>query len=57
MKVAELIGSRKEVYFISEDTTVADAAKYLREKEVRSVGVKDGDGETSGSGVAQRYIG
>ena len=48
MKVAELIGSRKEVYFISEDTTVADAAKYLREKEVRSVEVKDGEGKLVG---------
>ncbi len=48
MKVAELIGSRKEVYFISEDTTVMEAAKYLREKEVRSVGVKDGTGKLVG---------
>ncbi len=48
MKVSELIGSRKEVYFISEETTVMDAAKYLREKQVRSVGVMDAAGKLAG---------
>ena len=48
MKVSELIGSRKEVYSISEETTVMDAAKYLREKQVRSVGVLDGTGRLTG---------
>ena len=48
MKVAELIGSRKEVYSISEETTVMEAAKYLREKQVRSVGVMDGAGKLVG---------
>jgi CBS domain-containing protein len=48
MKVSELIGSRKEVYFISEQTTVMDAAKYLREKQVRSVGVMDAAGKLAG---------
>jgi len=48
MKVSELIGSRKEVYSISEETTVMDAAKYLREKQVRSVGVLDGTGRLAG---------
>ena len=41
MKVADLIGSRREVYSISEDTTVHDAARYLRDRQVRSVGVCD----------------
>jgi len=48
MRVSELIGSRKEVYSISEETTVMDAAKYLREKQVRSVGVLDGTGRLAG---------
>jgi CBS domain-containing protein len=48
MRVLDLIGSRKEVYFISEETTVMEAAKYLREKQVRSVGVVDSAGKLSG---------
>ena len=48
MKVSELIGSRKEVFAISEETNVMEAAKYLREKEVRSVGVLDGAGKLVG---------
>jgi CBS domain-containing protein len=48
MKVSELIGSRKEVYSISEDMSVMDAAKYLREKQVRSVGVVDAGGKLVG---------
>lgn len=48
MKVSELIGSRKEVYSISEDTTVMEAAKYLRDKQVRSVGVLNAAGKLVG---------
>lgn len=44
MKVADLIASRREVYSISEDTTVHDAARYLRDRQVRSVGVCDASG-------------
>src|SRR5260370_38291546 len=44
MKVADLIASRREVYSITEDTTVHDAARYLRERHVRSVGVRDKQG-------------
>ena len=36
MRVADLIATRREVYFITEDTTVHDAARYLREKQVRA---------------------
>ena len=39
MKVQDLIGSRKEVFSIPEEMTVHDAARYLREKQVRSAGV------------------
>jgi CBS domain-containing protein len=41
MKVADLIGSRTNVYSICDDTTVHEAARYLRDREVRSVGVLD----------------
>jgi CBS domain-containing protein len=48
MKVSELIGTRKEVYSVREDTTVMEAAKYLREKQVRAVGVLDASGRLAG---------
>ena len=48
MKVADLIGSRKEVYSITEVTTVHEAARYLREQQVRAVGVLDASGRLVG---------
>ena len=48
MKVVDLIGSRKEVFFVTDDTTVHDAARYLREKQVRGVGVCDKQGKLVG---------
>jgi CBS domain-containing protein len=48
MRVSDLIGSRREVYFITEETSVRQAAQYLREKQVRSVGVVDGAGKLTG---------
>ena len=42
MTVKDLIGSRADVYSIPHDTTVHDAARYLRDRQVRSVGVLDG---------------
>jgi CBS domain-containing protein len=48
MKVADLIGSRKEVFSVPESKSVLDAAKYLREKQVRSVGVVDSSGKLIG---------
>ena len=48
MKVSDLIGSRKEVYFITEEKSVMQAAQYLREKQVRSVGVLDAGGKLTG---------
>jgi CBS domain-containing protein len=44
MRVADLMGSRTEVYSISEDKTVLDAAQYLRAREVRSAGVVNSAG-------------
>jgi CBS domain-containing protein len=48
MKVADLIGSRKEVFSILETKSVLEAAKYLREKQVRSAGVVDASGKLIG---------
>jgi CBS domain-containing protein len=48
MKVADLIGSRREVFSISEETTVHDTARYLRERQVRAVGVCDPQGKLVG---------
>jgi CBS domain-containing protein len=44
MRVADLIASRREVYSIPDDTTVHDAARYLRDHQVRAVGVCDKHG-------------
>lgn len=48
MKVSDLIGSRKEVFSISEDDSVLDAARYFRERQVRSAGVLSASGELVG---------
>jgi CBS domain-containing protein len=48
MKVSDLIGSRKDVFSITEETSVHQAAQYLREKQVRAVGVVDAGGKLSG---------
>jgi CBS domain-containing protein len=48
MKVSDLIGSRKEVFSITEETSVHQTAQYLREKQVRAVGVVDASGKLSG---------
>jgi CBS domain-containing protein len=48
MKVTDLIGSRGEVYSIAQEITVHRAAQYLREKQVRSVGVTDAAGQLLG---------
>lgn len=48
MKVTDLIGSRREVFSITEEISVHQAAQYLREKQVRSVGVTDPAGQLIG---------
>jgi CBS domain-containing protein len=44
MKIADLIASRREVFSVRDDTTVHDAARYLRDRQVRAAGVCDRDG-------------
>jgi CBS domain-containing protein len=48
MTVRDLIGSRSDIYSISSESTVHDAAQYLRERQVRSVGVTDANGALVG---------
>lgn len=48
MKVADLIARRREVYSISDQATAYDAARYLRERKVRAVGVCDVGGKLVG---------
>jgi predicted transcriptional regulator len=48
MRVADLIGSRSEIYSILEDKSVLEAALYLRAKEVRSAGVVNSSGDLVG---------
>jgi CBS domain-containing protein len=48
MRVGDLIGSRKEIYTVSEETSVHQVAQYLRTKGVRTVGVLDATGKLAG---------
>jgi CBS domain-containing protein len=48
MNVADIIRTRAQVFAISEETTVHEAARYLRERQVRAVGVLDGAGKLVG---------
>lgn len=48
MKVADVIGNRKDVYTVRENNTVHEAAVYLRNKEIRSCGVIDAHGKLVG---------
>ena len=48
MRVGDLLGSRRQVYSVNEDTSVHQVAQYLREKQVRTVGVCNGAGVLTG---------
>lgn len=47
-RVADLIKDRTEVFSIPKDSTVLEAARYLREKEVRATTVCNPQGEPIG---------
>ena len=49
MRVADLIRSRTEVFSLRDDATVQDAARYLREKEIRAAGVRNAAGKLVGA--------
>ena len=48
MKVLDLVQSRHEIFSIQEDATIYEAARYLRDHQVRSVGVMDAAGRLAG---------
>ncbi len=48
MTVADLIGSREGVFSVAETATVHDTARYLRDNQVRAVGVLDAQGKLLG---------
>jgi CBS domain-containing protein len=48
MKVYDLVQSRQEVFSVTEDVTVHDLARYLRQKQLRAVGVQSSDGRLVG---------
>jgi CBS domain-containing protein len=48
MNVADLIESRTEVFSVTDTATVHDAARYLRERQLRAVGVLDAQGRLLG---------
>jgi len=48
MKVLDLIGARAEVFSIRAGATVHEAAQYLRDRQVRAVGVLDENGTLVG---------
>jgi CBS domain-containing protein len=48
MNVADIIRTRVQVFAIPEETTVHEAARYLRERQVRAAGVLDGAGKLVG---------
>ena len=41
MNVRDLIAARREVYSLRDDTSVHEAARYLRDKQIRSIGIVD----------------
>jgi CBS domain-containing protein len=48
MTVLDLIAARDEIYVLKEDATVHEAARYLRDRQVRAVGVVAADGRLAG---------
>jgi CBS domain-containing protein len=48
MKVRDLVQSRRDVFSVQEDATIHEVARYLRDHQVRSVGVLDAAGQLAG---------
>jgi predicted transcriptional regulator len=48
MIVLDLIGARSDVFAVRDDSTVHETAQYLRDRQVRSVGVLDPNGRLVG---------
>ena len=43
--VQDIINNRKEVYSLSNQTTVAEAARYLKDRGIRAAGVRNVSGK------------
>jgi CBS domain-containing protein len=54
-RVHDLLGDRQTVYSLSEDATVHDAARYMRERQVRATPVCSAEGRVIGV-IAQSDI-
>ncbi len=48
MTVRDLIHSRQQVFSLSPEATVLDAARYLRDKQIRAAGICDEQGKLVG---------
>ena len=48
MRVQDVIESRHEIFSIRDSTTVDEAARYLRDRKLRAVGVLNGWGKLAG---------
>jgi CBS domain-containing protein len=48
MNVRDLIATRQEIYSLRDDTSVHEAARYLREKQIRSTGILNAAGRLVG---------
>jgi CBS domain-containing protein len=46
--VRDIINNRKEVYSVSNQTTVAEAARYLKDRGIRAAGVRNVSGKIVG---------
>jgi predicted transcriptional regulator len=46
--VQDIINNRKEVYSVSNQTTVAEAARYLKDRGIRAAGVRNVSGKIVG---------
>ena len=49
MNVRDLIAARREIYSLRDDTSVHEAARYLREKQIRSIGIVNAAGRLVGA--------
>ena len=54
-RVKDLLGDRTEIYSLSEDATVHEAAQFLRDRQVRAVAICDSNGHPLGV-IAQSDI-
>ena len=58
--VQDIIKNRKEIYCISSQTTVAEAARYLKDRGIRAAGVRNLSGKIVGvvsqSDISDKFV-